>query len=379
MLQCGKTAGGESGVKAARVRTVGAVLALALAVAACGGEVRVVVPETVADTADVTETGTETGTGTGTETGTETGTDSSPLEGEAGWGGEDEPGTDADAGPEPDPGPLARPEAEPVPETVTEAETASPACVPNHDGLLEAHEVPVVLGAAVSFRVNPVGTVVTVPDLAGQACEAGLCWDLSAIPAGDEVEVDQVRAIGDFWFAAAFPADAVVVPLDGRTGDLAVYRMTPNAFQMLGMASEAVGWTRLVYDPPVDLLAFPMQKGSAWATEEAQADGLFEGASYPDLYGNHVVHTYRFVVNGEGQVKVPAGSFRALRLLLDLTMEARNLWGVPYEIPNLAQTQHYKVYDFLAECVGLVARVRSTEGELATFFDQATEYKRMGL
>lgn len=254
----------------------------------------------------------------------------------------------------------------------------TPSCVPADDGVLEAADVPVLVGAVVSYRVNAVGAVVAVPSLAGSPCPAGLCWDFSAPQAGDTVEADPVRAIGDFWFADAYPADAVVVPIDARTGDLAVYRKTDQAFLMLGLASEEEDVTALVYDPPVTILAFPFQKGSTWQTLEARADGLFEGSVYPDAYGNHVVHTYEFVVNGRGQVTVPAGTFPAFRLLLDLTMEARNLWGIPYEIPGLAETKRVKVYDFLAECVGLVARVRSTDGELATFFDQATEYKRLG-
>jgi len=265
-----------------------------------------------------------------------------------------------------------------TPDAAAEADVPPAGCVPDGDGVITAAETPVALGAVVSYRVSAAGQTVGVPDLAGAPCGAGLCWDFSAPLAGDTTEADAVRPVQQFWFADRFPADAVVVPIDARTGNLAVYQKTDAAFLMLGLASEQEGVTALVYDPPVTILAFPFQKGSTWQTEEARADGLFEGALYPDAFGNHVVHAYRFTVNGRGQLTVPAGTFPVLRLLLDLTMEARNAWGVPYEIPGLAETTHVKVYDFLAECVGLVARVRSTEGELATFFNDATEYKRLG-
>ncbi len=77
-------------------------------------------------------------------------------------------------------------------------------------------------------------------------------------------------------------------------------------------------------------------------------------------------------MNGEGRITVPAGSWDVLRLLLDLRMEVGYLMGAPLAV------ERFKIYDFLAECVGLVARVRSTEGELDSFFGQATEYKRLG-
>ena len=283
--------------------------------------------------------------------------------------------TPAEVEPTPDVPVEAEPEAT---DAQPEADVPPVGCVPDDDGVITAAETPVAIGAVVSYRVSAAGQTVAVPDLAGSPCDAGLCWDFSAPLAGDTTEADDVRAVQELWFADRFPADAVVMPIDARTGNLAVYQKTDAGFLMLGMASEQPEYTALVYDPPVTILAFPFQKGSTWQTEEARADGLFEGSVYPDAFGNHVVHAYRFTVNGRGRVTVPAGSFPVLRLLLDLTMEARNAWGVPYQIPGLAETTHVKVYDFLAECIGLVARVRSTDGELATFFNDATEYKRLG-
>jgi hypothetical protein len=245
------------------------------------------------------------------------------------------------------------------------------ACEGDGDGIITASELGILVDAVISYRVNASETVVDIPDLAGEPCEQGLCWDLSGDNEADEVVADSVNGIADYWFADRFPTDAYVIPLDARTGSLGVYRKTDDALELLGMASEAEGETALAYDPPVALLAFPLQKGAAWDVT-AEAVGLFEGDSYPNAFGVQIRHTYAFLVNGAGRIQVPAGSWDVLRLLLDLRMEVGTLFGPPLAI------ERFKVYDFLAECVGLVARVRSTEGELDSFFDQATEYKRLG-
>jgi hypothetical protein len=249
------------------------------------------------------------------------------------------------------------------------------ACAPDHDGVLAADEVQVAVGASITYTVNGGGATVSVPDLAGAPCEAGLCWDLSAPQAADEIVVDEVAALSGeaHWFAPDFADldDAVVIPLNPHEGTLGVYRKTDEALWLVGMVSEAPQATSLRYDPPVPLVRFPLAKFVTYEVE-AEAAGLYDGDTYPNLYGVQVVHRYHFVVDGEGALTVPAGTFEVLRLSLDLTMEIRNALGVPF------YTERYKVIDFLAECLGLVARLRSTEGEMDPFFGVATEYKRLG-
>ena len=249
------------------------------------------------------------------------------------------------------------------------------ACAPDHDGVLDADEVQVAVGAAISYTVNAGGASVSVPDLAGVPCEAGLCWDLSAPQVTDEVVIDAVAALSEeaHWFAQDF-ADvdgAAVIPLDLHDGTLGVYLKTDEALYLVGMASEEPDVTSLRYEPAVPLVAFPLQKFKTYEVE-AEAVGLYEGMYYPMLIGVHVVHRYQFVADGEGALTVPAGTFDVLRLSLSLTMEVRNAVGVPVHV------ERYRVIDFLAECLGLVARLRSTEGEMDPFFGVATEYKRLG-
>lgn len=270
----------------------------------------------------------------------------------------------------PEPGADPGTDAAPDPGT----DSPGPACTPDGDGTLRADEVPVFLGAAVRYTVRA-GDAAPVPDLAGAPCDAGLCWDFAAPVDGDEVQMDVVKPVADWWFGAGFPDDAFVVDL--QPGMLAVYRHDASALWMLGMASASDGAdrVRLAYDPPVPILKFPLAKGDTYEVE-TEASGRYDGYDYPmvTMGGTvRVFHTYRFTANGRGRVTVPLGTFDALRLLLDLRMDVRNSLN-----PTPLATQRFKVYDFLSECVGLVARIRSDEGEVRTFFTEATEYRRLG-
>ncbi|MBM4395185.1 MAG: hypothetical protein FJ087_05800 [Deltaproteobacteria bacterium] len=299
-----------------------------------------------------------------------------------------EPVPDAVPEPEPDtvPEPVPEPEPEPAPEALPEhapdvpapdlpKELPSPACRPDDDGIVTASEMAVAIGASVSYTVA-IGDAVPIGDLAGTACGDLLCWDLSAPAPGDAVVVDTVRLASDLWFGDRFGPGDFVVPLDPGDGTVGVYRKAEAGLLMTGIASEAEGATCLVYAPPVLLLALPMKKFDSWETE-AEAAGVHDGVEYPADYGLmgtvRLFHRYSFLVNGDGRVTVPAGTFRALRVLLDLRMEARNSLN-----PVPVATQHRKVYDFVADCVGLVARVRSQDAEMKTFFSTATEYRRLG-
>jgi hypothetical protein len=294
----------------------------------------------------------------------------------------DAPGDDVPSLPDPDPAPdpgldLAHDPGTPdlAPEPASPdlpPDVFPPACTPDDDDLITAAESPVLLGASVSYTVSS-AAVVEVPTLQGEPCDAGLCWDFSAKAAGDATAVDTVRPVADFWFAARFPADAFALPLGDSLG---VYRKTATSLDLLGLAAAAEGGDWLVYSEPVPLLVFPLAKGAAW-TAEVEGTGRYQGTDYPADYGAlgkvRVFHAYDCEVSGAGDAKVPAGTFRALRVRTDLRMEVRNsLNPIPLAV------QRFRVYDFVTDCLGLVARVRSREGETATWFDQATEYRRLG-
>lgn len=255
-----------------------------------------------------------------------------------------------------------------------------PLCLANDDGVIESTEIPAShsLGWPVAFQVNKVGTEVLVPNPQGtlNGEGTGWIWDFSKPQATDETVYESILPVTSFWFADRFPAEAFTQPFNSQ--QLGIYLQDETGFYLLGLGSHEEGETVLVYGTPVPLLSFPLKKGDSWSADEVAAEGLFEGEEYPADFGLagkvSVHHTYSFVVDKEGRVVVPAGQFDVLRVAVDVTMEVRNsLMVVP-----VAQVRR-KIVMFVAECAGVVARLRSAEGETAHEFELADEYKRLGL
>jgi hypothetical protein len=74
-------------------------------------------------------------------------------------------------------------------------------------------------------------------------------------------------------------------------------------------------------------------------------------------------------VDAVGVLRVPAGEFDVTRVRVDLSQT------VPFTIFGMENI----TYTFLAECYGVIARVRSTDGEENAEFTEAAEYRRLSL
>ena len=98
-------------------------------------------------------------------------------------------------------------------------------------------------------------------------------------------------------------------------------------------------------EPALQLLPFPLEEGKRWRQSVARVD--------PALYGKREVRVYG-KVEGWETVKVPAGEFRALKIVRELylgdedsfrgqTKLTQHLWYVP-ELRNLVKVQNWEEY-----------------------------------
>ncbi len=254
---------------------------------------------------------------------------------------------------------------------------SSPLCQGDNDGELTINELTALMGAVASFTQSLPGTSVNVPDPAGIWDDSCDCtrWDFSGDTPGDGLVYDGVLEPQGFWFADLIPGGDFVQSFEG--GILGVYSLKTDGLYLVGLASEQEGLTALKYAPPVRLLALPMSLGDSWSTTASQAEGLYEGETYPLDTGFtgilSVEHSFYGKAYRKGYLTVPAGEFPVWRVLVDVTMEVRNSLSL---VPVYAS--HRKIALFMAECTGLVARLRSQEDELSDFFTSATEYRRLG-
>ncbi len=253
-------------------------------------------------------------------------------------------------------------------------------CVGDGDGVIGTDELMVdpQLGIGTYVTVNVGGSSVALADPAGTDGGDGLVWDLSAVdPERDELLRIGPTDLDTLWYEAHFPADAFTALLDGPAGVWGVYRMDEDAGELLllGIATEAEG-DHLVYDPPVALLRLPLADGDAWFPDDAEAVGLVGGESYPRDLGDEgivsLVHTYDIEVEGSGTVRLPFGDLPALRVRVAHRQEAYN------SIAGLFAADASRMTLFVSECLGMVARLRSTPDEIDPDFTEASEVMRLG-
>ena len=257
--------------------------------------------------------------------------------------------------------PAGDPAVEDVPPADMEDRDESGLCFPNHDGVIARQELRFEVGASAVYVVNADTTTATV-DLVGWTDAGVRHWDFSAATTDDRRIIDELLDISARWFAADFPGATHATTLDPSEGILAVYRLTDEALLLVGMASEEEGKVRLGYDPPVEIIRFPVTEGDGWRVES-------------DLSGTYnwlpttASATYVVSVDAVGVLRVPAGEFDVTRVRVDLSQT------VPFTIFGMENI----TYTFLAECYGVIARVRSTDGEENAEFTEAAEYRRLSL
>lgn len=243
-------------------------------------------------------------------------------------------------------------------------------CVGDGDGVLDEDEVVIrpeltPLGA---FLVDPSGQTVSGLDSR---------WELDFDPSPqDEAVFLGPDSMAGAWFEGWFPAGEFSALTDFGGAGRSIYSASTGSLMLLGVASDEAGTSVLRYDPAVPVMPVPMQVGDAW-TVEAEASGEHEGQEYPADFGlsgiASIRHRYDFEVTGSSVVSLPAGDLPALLLRLHLTTEAVN------SLVGVFATETVRVDLLVAECLGVVARVRSQPDEPSADFTVAAEVMRLGI
>ncbi|HOX46725.1 MAG TPA: hypothetical protein PK668_24205 [Myxococcota bacterium] len=231
-------------------------------------------------------------------------------------------------------------------------------CQPNQDWVVERSEVTLRAGLYATFQIGLDCAV----DTAGEGQPDGSRrWDLSGDLAGDHPErVDLLEPTGAWW-APDFPDATYAARLRDAEELLGVFQGTDSALLLLGVVSPEDGLyaTKLSYDPPVEVLRFPLTEGLAWSTDTTvtgQATGVV--AYYFEGYDNQV--------DARGELATPFGTFQVLRVRVELTRTV-----------GMAVTTS-RSFAFVAECFGTVALVHSKDYEGEVEFTQAAEVRRLG-
>ncbi|MDY0002743.1 MAG: hypothetical protein RBU30_15710 [Polyangia bacterium] len=228
------------------------------------------------------------------------------------------------------------------------------------DGVINRQELVIEVGLGATYRVNQTSPVAV--DLVGQMSGGEPLWDFTSSTSPDRSVVDELLPVAGTWFASDFPDATYSALIDESTGTLGVYRVTPDAVSMLGIVSQEENKTILTYDPPVDLMRFPIELGDSYIVETTSS-------GYYNWTMTTLEETYELTVDARGRVVVPAGSFHALRLRTDFTQH------IPYTMIWVERI----IYVWVTECFGVVARVRSEDDETEPLFTSAAELRRMTL
>ncbi len=229
-------------------------------------------------------------------------------------------------------------------------------CKPNHDSVITRDEVTFGAGLSAKFEVTANVTVSTTP----QFEEDIPVWDLATPLPGDETILVDTLPLEDQWFAKDFPNADYAVPLSADSALLGVFRATDDSLLLLAVVSPEGGLfaTKLEYDPPARMMAFPLKVGTTWASESTvtgKVDGLFAVAS----------EDYSAEVDLAGVLQTPFGNFDVLRISVTLERTV-----------GLVSTT-VRTFLFASECFGTVALIRSQDNESKDEFTNASEVRRL--
>jgi hypothetical protein len=209
-------------------------------------------------------------------------------------------------------------------------------CTPNHDGIIEASELPLAAGRTANFLIatNPTW------DTTGSANpDNSRDWDLSGALAGDTDTPVMLSAPTGAWWASSFSTATYATILSTSSTLLGVFHVDSTGVTLLGVVSPSggAGSTELTYDPPATILAVPFMAGSTWTSTSnvtGSADGVI--AAYTEEYDS--------TVDEVGTMKTPYGSFPVLRVATNLIRD---------DIPD------NRTFAWVAECFGSVAQAQS--------------------
>jgi hypothetical protein len=240
-------------------------------------------------------------------------------------------------------------------------------CVGDGDGVIEEGELALAesFDLRARFLVNRPGVEQTVTDR----------WDLPSDPEGLLLDLGPQRLDAQ-WYAARFPEAQFAGLLDASEGTWGAWRLAEDGLELLGLASETPDEVALAYSEPVRSVPLPLRVGDTWQ-HEVDAEGVVDGEPVPrDLGADGVIsllHRWSFSAEERGTLPLPLGDIDTLRVRATVSTELRN------SAAGLIASDVQRVDLYVAECLGVVARVRSRIDEPSADFTAAVEVLRAGL
>ena len=243
-----------------------------------------------------------------------------------------------------------------------------PECRPNNDGIIEASELPIVVGAIARVRV---GENVAV-DVDGEVDADGITvWDLTR-PDPDTQPQGTLAAeeMAGQWFADLFHSADVAAPLVPGGSQLGPLRVDDDGWKLLGGASKdedpPEGQTRIVYDVPTVLYPFPLGLGSKVVTTSRAQNAVLLGL--PTAFDDETtVEAVRI-----GRVILPD---LELENTLQVTIRLRRTLVAG----DVQQVSHVFVHECLGEVARFVSEAVPLNQRLDDDFDVAKEVWRLAL
>lgn len=242
---------------------------------------------------------------------------------------------------------------------------ATPECLPNLDGRIDADELAPGFGVPANFVVNAPGTTVEL-DLNGLRDASGArVWDFRGVSQSDRELQVQAQTVEGTWFESEFPGAQFTTPLDPRGVELGVYSHSDNGLFLHGFVSsdpESNTLTQMRYTEPLLLYPFPLENGDEWISVGEVVNGQFRGLPYAGR------DTYSSVVADTGEVWLDSIEFTDV-------LQVKTLVQVQPAVG--ASTSRVQV-SWLFECFGEVVRAASEDGETDLDFSRASEFRRLG-
>ena len=228
--------------------------------------------------------------------------------------------------------------------------------MPNHDGVVARAEIAYAPGLQLHFAIAADVSFDTHP---ATTASGGNRWDLAQALEGDTAVVVPTLDPATQWFGASFPTATYAAALSNGDPLLGVFRAGDDGLYLLGVVSPAGGDSRteLAYDPPAQILAFPLAVDTVWQSE-SNVTGLASG-----VY-TYATESYSGSAALTGTLATPAGEYPVVRAVVGLYRWSAGAFS--YGVQQL----------YVAECVGTVAIVRSHPNDAGPELASAAEIRR---
>jgi hypothetical protein len=238
-----------------------------------------------------------------------------------------------------------------------EADSGARLCAPDRDGTITRAEVPLRAGLYATFRIAEDAVVST----AGVTMGATRRWDLSGALTGDRDARVELLSPAGAWWSGDFPLATYATSLSASSENLGVFEVREDALVLLAVVSPEDGLTRtrLTYDPPVEVLRFPLREGDTWTvTSTVSGQALGAITAYTE--------EYTFVADARGVIATPFGEIDVIRVRSELD-----------RTQGLVPLDARRSFAFVSECLGTVATVTSGSFETTAEFTDASEVRRL--